>query len=194
MWAGGIVLAYSLIAYKTPWLMLNFVPSLALCGGYFIESLAAVAPRNQVADARRYYAPLAAGLLLIVLIGVSIYRGAVLNFVRYDDAAFSYVYAHSTRDLTRLDADVRGVGARPGAADKLTIAIHATDYWPLPWYFRDQRVIAYPPQPVGVPTAAVLVLSDAQANAERARLADSYDELGRYSLRPGVDLVLFARR
>ena len=194
LWAGGIVMAYSLVKYKTPWLLLNFVPPLALCGGYFVESLAGIAPRNGGAGARRYYAPLAAGLLLVALLAVSVYRGYVLNFVRYDDDAFSYVYAHSTRDLTGLDADVRRVGARPGAAEKLTISIHAPDYWPLPWYFRDDRVVAYPPQPVGNPTAAVLVLSEAQANAERARLADAYDELGRYRLRPGVDLVLFARR
>jgi uncharacterized protein (TIGR03663 family) len=38
-WGFGLLLAYSLIPYKTPWLALNFVVPLALAAGYAVESL-----------------------------------------------------------------------------------------------------------------------------------------------------------
>jgi uncharacterized protein (TIGR03663 family) len=37
LWAFGIIAAYSLIAYKTPWLALNFIVPLALCSGVAIQ-------------------------------------------------------------------------------------------------------------------------------------------------------------
>ena len=39
LWAFGLIAAYSLIAYKTPWLALNFILPLALCSGVTIEWL-----------------------------------------------------------------------------------------------------------------------------------------------------------
>jgi uncharacterized protein (TIGR03663 family) len=39
LWAFGLVAAYSLIAYKTPWLALNFIVPLALSSGYTIQWL-----------------------------------------------------------------------------------------------------------------------------------------------------------
>ena len=38
-WAFGLLLAYSLVGYKTPWLCLNFIVPLALIGGYGLERL-----------------------------------------------------------------------------------------------------------------------------------------------------------
>jgi uncharacterized protein (TIGR03663 family) len=39
LWAFGLIAAYSLIAYKTPWLALNFIVPLALISGYTIQWL-----------------------------------------------------------------------------------------------------------------------------------------------------------
>src|SRR6202008_855671 len=36
LWAFGLIAAYSLIPYKTPWLILNFLVPLALISGYAI--------------------------------------------------------------------------------------------------------------------------------------------------------------
>jgi len=38
-WAFGILLAYSLVGYKTPWISLNFIVPLAIVSGYAIEQL-----------------------------------------------------------------------------------------------------------------------------------------------------------
>jgi predicted membrane-bound mannosyltransferase len=39
LWSFGLIAAYSLIPYKTPWLMLNFVIPLALISGYTIQAI-----------------------------------------------------------------------------------------------------------------------------------------------------------
>jgi uncharacterized protein (TIGR03663 family) len=39
LWAFGILTAYSLVPYKTPWLMLNFIVPLAIIGGYAVEAI-----------------------------------------------------------------------------------------------------------------------------------------------------------
>jgi uncharacterized protein (TIGR03663 family) len=39
LWSFGLIAAYSLIAYKTPWLMLNFIVPLALTAGYAIQAI-----------------------------------------------------------------------------------------------------------------------------------------------------------
>lgn len=40
-WAFGTLAAYSLVPYKTPWLVLNFTVPMAIAGGYAVEELAA---------------------------------------------------------------------------------------------------------------------------------------------------------
>jgi predicted membrane-bound mannosyltransferase len=94
--------------------------------------------------------------------------------------------------LTTLDADVKRLVARGGA--ETTISIHSTDYWPLPWYFRDYKVVGYPPQQIAKATASLLILSSAQIKEAERVLGARYVESGRYNLRPGVEIVLFVKR
>lgn len=199
LWAGGIILAYSLVPYKTPWLALNFLPPLAITGGYLFQTLAAktragVNPDDAADDAIATSRPLrlASHIALAAALAVGAYRAIALNFVHYDDDSFAYVYAHSTRDLTTLDAEVKRLVARGGAS--ATISIHSTDYWPLPWYFRDYKVVGYPPQQLAKATASLLILSSAQVDEAERVLGARYTETGRYRLRPGVEVVLFVKR
>ena len=39
LWSFGLIAAYSLIPYKTPWLVLNFIVPLALIAGYAIQAV-----------------------------------------------------------------------------------------------------------------------------------------------------------
>jgi predicted membrane-bound mannosyltransferase len=39
LWAIGILAAYSLVPYKTPWLALNFIVPLAIIGGYGVGEI-----------------------------------------------------------------------------------------------------------------------------------------------------------
>jgi uncharacterized protein (TIGR03663 family) len=65
LWAFGLIAAYSLIAYKTPWLSLNFIVPLALCSGFAIEQLYVGLARWEVG--KRLRVALVAGVLLFAL-------------------------------------------------------------------------------------------------------------------------------
>lgn len=65
LWAFGLTAAYSLIAYKTPWLALNFIVPLALTSGVAIQWLYSELAKWEVTKATR--AALVAAVLLIAI-------------------------------------------------------------------------------------------------------------------------------
>jgi uncharacterized protein (TIGR03663 family) len=65
LWAFGLIAAYSLIAYKTPWLALNFIVPLALTSGVAIEWFYQELGRWELRDSVRWYA--VAGILLLAI-------------------------------------------------------------------------------------------------------------------------------
>jgi uncharacterized protein (TIGR03663 family) len=66
-WAFGTLAAYSLVPYKTPWLVLSFTVPLALAGGYAVQTLAEKAVRA----GERERTPLAA-LLLVAFVALAL--------------------------------------------------------------------------------------------------------------------------
>src|SRR6202008_1540091 len=94
LWAFGLIAAYSLIPYKTPWLVLNFVLPLALISGFAIQA---------IYDMDHGQLRLAA-MVLLVSLGVATYQSIDLNFVNYDNdnAKYVYVYAHTRRGTLEL--------------------------------------------------------------------------------------------
>src|SRR6185295_8702614 len=94
LWSFGLIAAYSLIPYKTPWLMLNFVVPLALISGYAIQ---AIYDMDQ-AQLRL------ASVVLFVAVAVATYQSIDLNFVNYDNDSpkYVYVYAHTRRGTLDL--------------------------------------------------------------------------------------------
>jgi predicted membrane-bound mannosyltransferase len=65
LWAFGLIAAYSLIAYKTPWLSLNFIIPLALSSGVAIEWIYEELGNWELSKAVR--AAIIAGVLLVAL-------------------------------------------------------------------------------------------------------------------------------
>jgi hypothetical protein len=63
----------------------------------------------------------------------------------------------------------------------------------LPWYFRDRKRVGYYAQVMRVEEAIVLC-SGAQEGEIKALLGDDYRRVGSYTLRPGLELVLYARQ
>ncbi len=201
LWAGGIVAAYSLIPYKTPWLALNFLPAFAIIAGYGLERLMMSGRANFGS-----YIPAFALLLIAALVGA--YQAYILNFKAYDDDRYPYVYAHTRRDALRLVADIERLAAENRAekssstsvADNIfrdtvtSISIAAPEYWSLPWYFREYKLVQYPPREPAAATEQVLITSTNQKREAGALLSDTYQEYGTYTLRPGVEIVLYRRR
>src|SRR5262245_40806282 len=122
-WAVGIITAYSLIPYKTPWLTLNFLPPLALSAAYTVDSFAGAA-----SGAWRRMGFVAAGVVALAMT----YQTVVINFVRYDDDRYAYVYAQTNRELLSL---VKEVGALIGReTHPVQVVVMSPEQFPLSWY------------------------------------------------------------
>ena len=180
LWSVGMVAAYSLIPYKTPWLTLNMTLPLAISSGYACD----LAWRNRRRAPR--VLPVIAMAAIIWLMG---YQAITLSFVRYDDDRYPYVYAHTSREMLVLVEQIRSIQQqKPGT----TIAVTSPDHFPLSWYLRGYPVGYYGrPQVTNDP---VVIASDAQQATLEPALGDRYERVGTYILRPGAVLVLYVRR
>jgi uncharacterized protein (TIGR03663 family) len=189
LWAFGILAAYSLVPYKTPWLALNFIVPLAIIGGYAIGAIYKTGEDGQL------FGRVLALALFIASLTVCGYQTVSLNFFNYDDDRYPYVYAHTRRETLQLvnEIDRLAKRAEPNDPTQTGITIVSPDYWPLPWYLRDYKRVGYFGQMMT--TSEPLIISREDQSAQlQATLGDRYRKVGSYVLRPGVTLILFARR
>jgi uncharacterized protein (TIGR03663 family) len=191
LWSGGLLAAYSLVGYKTPWISLNFIVPLALTSGYTLD--VAYQKLREFGQPRLL---IGVAVLIVVVCGYQVYQ---LNFVHYDDDAHPYVYAHTRREMLSLVEEIDKIGKRMGTGTDTGIALVSPDYWPLPWYFRDYKRVGYYQQIV--PTNDPIIIgSMAQEEQLKTTYGDRYVQIhssaedGAYALRPGVDLLLYVRR
>ena len=212
LWAFGIIAAYSLVHYKTPWLMLNFVVPLALIGGYAIEFMYQLAKTHEVSKTVGVATALvlwyiASGAFPNVALAhydkpknwktmIPGYQAIDLNFFNYDndDEYYVYVYAHTRRELLTLVDDIDRIAQQSGTGAETGITIVSPDYWPLPWYFRDYQRVGYYGH-MSASTEPIIIASQAQRADVQATFGSRYRQIGStFALRPGVELLLFVRR
>ena len=196
-WGFGLLAAYSLISYKTPWLVLNFVVPLAIAAGYAVQAFGVWASRQWRPLRRGGQTWRAAAALAGAALLWGLYQTYVVNFKEYDDDRHPYVYSQTQRGFHDLVREIEQVGARAGTKEP-GFATASPDYWPLPWYFRNNprggyegRLSSYyDPKS----TLAVVGKEDQLPQLQRV-LSESYARVGTiYPLRPGVNLVLYVRR
>lgn len=184
LWGFGLLAAYSIIKYKTPWLVLSMLPPFALAAGYAFNVL----------YHRRGWRAVSVALagLCVAAAAFQSYR---VNFVHYDSDRYPYVYAHTKRSFHDLIAQIDRIAERTGNKynASLNVAAENQEYWPLPWYVRDYKRIGY----IGRVTQTsddMILVKDKQAPELEALLGWRYRRVGDvYDLRPGVKLVLYAR-
>ena len=200
--AFGLLAAYSLVGYKTPWITLNFIVPLALAGGYALDVC--------YQKLREFQQPRLFVALAVLIAAVCSYQMYELNFVHYDDDKYPYVYAHTRRETLAMLDEIDRTAKRLGTYNDTGVAIVSPDYWPLPWYFRDYKRVGYYQQIVPT-TEPVIIGSIAQEEQLKSTYGDRYQQIdsrqtsdpridrehnsdGSYSLRPGVDLLLYIRK
>jgi uncharacterized protein (TIGR03663 family) len=184
LWLCGLLCAYSFVPYKTPWLSLNFIIPLAIVGGYASDSIRRQAKNNK----QRALVAVALGAVTCA----TLYEMIRLNYLEYDDNKHPYVYAHTHRDLLSLTGEVSKIANSSGAGLDTVITITTSEYWPLPWYLRDYRQVIYQEQVSGV-SGKVIIISQDQESDLRAAAGERYERIGSYVLRPGFNLMLYAR-
>ncbi len=198
-WACGMVIGYSRIPYKTPWLMVSMLIALAVFSGYVVQ---------EIFSGLRFTVPQIAFIVLLVAVALPIAKiswrinqhqyednenttgyfaefGKRRNFTPYMDTQYGYVYAQTDEDLLNLVREVDRV--KPNS-----IYYATPDYWPLPWYFRNQQIAGYDDKVPPDIQADVLIVSDEQRAEAEEKLQGKYRSQD-YTLRPGVQLVLFVK-
>ena len=133
LWLCGLLCAYSIVPYKTPWIALNFIIPLAILGGYASEAVRRQAKTNK-------QRALVAGALGVIICA-TLYQMIRLNYVEYDDERHPYVYAHTHRDILSLTDEVSKIANSSGEGLDTAISITSSEYWPLPWYLLDYKKI-----------------------------------------------------
>ena len=190
LWSFGLIAAYSIIPYKTPWLMLNFVVPLALISGYAIQAI------YDMDNAQLRLA----SVVLLVAVAVATYQSIDLNFVNYDNDSpqYVYVYAHTRRGMLELVDQVEQI-AKENSKDLTGITIVSPDYWPLPWYFRNFSRVGYFGR-MAASNEPMIIANENQKEEMEANFGQFYRQVpskqadGSFELRPGVKLLLYVRR
>jgi uncharacterized protein (TIGR03663 family) len=179
----GLLISYSAVPYKTPWLALNMIVPLAIAAGCGIDSLY---------KQGRASGKIICAVVLIAALALSTSQAIQLNYYHYDDDAYAYVYAHTRRDLVKMVDQIEQISGRSGQGLDTSIAITTTEYWPLPWYLRDYTKVAWYSK-IAKGDYSIVIGSREQEGELQKALGDSFTRVGSYPLRPGVDLILYAR-
>jgi uncharacterized protein (TIGR03663 family) len=187
-----LVVAFSLIPYKTPWCMLGFLHGMILMAGFACGQIIHVLPGVFAKGIGAMVFLLAAGHL-----GWEADR-ATNNFFdsrhrnyfaasRYNP----YVYAHTSSDIFTLRRKMEEIAAASADGHQVSIDVVTADCWPLPFYLRGFPNTAYPHNAQQRRGADVIIGSaeDAEylANSEVKYVASSF------GLRPGVVLWIYVR-
>ena len=179
-WSLGILAAYSLVHYKTPWCALNIILPFVIMAGYALQQL------YQSADRRWSIA------ILTLAAAVSLYQSTVLNFFQYDDETQPYVYAHTRRDFLALVDEIDSIAAARPEGKQVGITIMSPEHWPLPWYLRDYPNAGYWGKVVDS-TQPILIVHENQLAEVDFSLGKRYRRIRGYDLRPGNRLFLYLR-
>jgi uncharacterized protein (TIGR03663 family) len=131
-------LIYSLIAYKTPWLMVLPWAHVAVLAGFAVCHPALVSRRGL---------QIAAAVLLAVVAAAQFGQTARSSFRFASDARNPYAYPASSSDLNTLESWIGDIERAATFQPIGPIVVIGANYWPLPWYLRKHPQVGYYPAP-----------------------------------------------
>lgn len=172
---GGILLAYSLVPYKTPWCIL------ALLWPWFLFFGAAIE-----ATAHRWMRWVA-----VILLAVSAALAVRLNFFRYEDDREPYVYVQTYQSVEKLTGPLLALAAADPRHNLIPGGIYLESYYPLPWIlgdFPNHKVVYHGGQvPKDFPSHAEFhVIETKRADEIRPLIGPGFREVT-FQLRSGMD-------
>lgn len=172
-------LAYSLIAYKTPWLMLLPWAQLCLMAGCLLT------PSKSKRTGMRVALPLTAVLCL----GYQGFQARSLVPRLENTPHNPYGYVLTSQDAVGIGTWLQALEAEQPID---AVAVVGSGYWPLPWYLKalDARIDYWPDGGVDLRAYSVVLAMPEAQSAVQAQLALSHVELLR-SLRAQVPVFLF---
>ena len=189
-----LVIAFSIIPYKTPWCMLGFLHGMILLAGFACGQIIHLLPGVVVKAA--------GALVLLAAAGHLAWQAdrATNNFAdakhrnyfaasRYNP----YVYAQTGSDILNLIKRMEEIALVSPGGHNVSIDVVASDYWPLPFYLRRFPNVAYPAEQKAYRNADVVIGTDADGEHLSAEDAKHKYQASSFGLRPGVVLWVFVR-
>jgi uncharacterized protein (TIGR03663 family) len=169
---GGVLVAYSIVPYKTPWCLSVMI------WPWFLFFGAAVTATSSRWDRA------AGALLLAVSLGMTLR----LNFREYENDAEPYVYVQTYRSVDKLTGPLLELARKDPRQYGISGAIYLQSSYPLPWILGDFTNIGYHdgkiPDPL--PPAQFHVIETARVEELRPKLGPGFDEVP-FHLRSGLD-------
>jgi len=129
---------YSLIGYKTPWLMVLPWAHVALLAGFAVCHPALVSRRGL---------QIAAAALLMVAAGAQLAQTVRSSFRFASDSRNPLAYPASSSDLNSLESWITALDAAADFQSIEPMIVVGSEYWPLPWYLRRHQLVGYYPEP-----------------------------------------------
>ena len=163
IYTAGVLIAYSIVSYKTPWCIINIAwPFLFLFGAAILA----------IPSKYRLIANVIAMLALCVSLGSAIW----LNYFRFTKDTEPYVYVQTYKDVNRLTQPLLTLAHRNPIYYQLIGHMIRTSAYPFPWILGDFPRIGYYERdnlPDKVDADFLLVQEDRIAAVEK-QLHDSY--------------------
>ncbi len=180
IYAAGVLVAYSIIPYKTPWCMASIIWPWFLFFGLLIDAI------------RGRWGKIFGVSMLAISLGLTV----KLNFYEYENDAEPYVYVQTYRSVETLTGPLRRLAEADPRYAHTAGAIYLESYYPLPWMLGDFTNIGYHGGqiPGPLPRAEFHVIETDKADDLRGKLSPNYEEQ-RFKLRSGVGecSVFFSR-
>ncbi len=121
---------YSIIPYKTPWNMLEFMHSMILLAGVGAVGIVKYQTNRLIR--------ILVTLLLLAGACHLTWQACLANYRDYEDSTNPYVYAHPVSDIYQVISRVEKIASVHPDGNNMHIEVifPDDDYWPLPWYLR----------------------------------------------------------
>jgi uncharacterized protein (TIGR03663 family) len=174
----GVLLAYSIVPYKTPWCVISITWPFLFLGAALLEFIAKQLNR------------IAAVLVALPLFAHGAWKSYDLNFVKFDDAKERYVYVQTFRDYRTFVDPILEKGVKdPASKTKLSGLVLLSSYFPIPWVLGDFPNIGYYSADTAWPQeldADFIVVDEEKADRLEKGLKDRYFAKN-FRLRDGMD-------
>jgi len=155
---------YSLIPYKTPWLIMNFLWPFTLVAASFLSEIALRSKSYRVA----------AFLLGALLVASASWKSVALNFYQATEEKEPYVYVQTLRPIMEVrDKLHKVILAEPGKRH-MRIVVLMDNYWPLPWLLGRFTNVAYSANLSKYRNAAVIFCDVKQQKLVEQKLRKKY--------------------
>jgi uncharacterized protein (TIGR03663 family) len=170
---GGLFLAYSLIPYKTPWLILSVLWPLAFVIGFVVSRWDVLGTIKGIGLLRPAFKP-----LLLAAMLVAAYTMLRLNFRDYAASGEPYVYVQTTNQFKYAIDVLEARRAKFPEDLTMKILVLNRDPWPLPWVLD-----RYPNLQFGKAASAdlggadVILIDSVSRDAVISRLPGAYWEM-----------------